>query len=116
MKHYRSAPLAALTMLALTAAVASAAPIAYAQINLVSSVPGLAANTDPNLKNPWGMSYSATSPFWISNQVTNVSTLYNFAGVPQALVVSIPQGAPGPTGPTGQAFVGGQGFVTDAGP
>ena len=30
-------------------------------------------------------------------------------------MVAVPQGAPGPTGPTGQAFVGGQGFVTDAG-
>jgi uncharacterized protein (TIGR03118 family) len=116
MKYYRAAPLAVFTMLALNAVVASAAPIGFAQSNLASSVPGLAANFDPNLKNPWGMSYSATSPFWLSDQVTNVSTLYNFAGVPQALVVSVPQGAPGPTGPTGQAFVGGQGFVTDAGP
>ena len=115
MKCYRAAPLAVFTILALNAVAASAAPIGYAQTNLVSSVPGLAANLDPNLKNPWGMSYSATSPFWVSDQVTNLSTLYNFAGVPQALVVSIPPGAPGPTGPTGQAFVGGQGFVTDAG-
>jgi len=115
MKCYRVAPLAVLTMLALNAVAASAAPIGYAQTNLVSSVPGLAANLDPNLKNPWGMSYSATSPFWVSDQATNLSTLYNFAGVPQALVVSVPPGAPGPTGPTGQAFVGGQGFVTDAG-
>jgi len=102
-------------MLALGAAIASAAPVGYAQIDLVSDVPGLAANLDPNLKNPWGMSYSATSPFWLSDQVTNVATLYNFAGVPQALVVSVPPGAPGPNGPTGQVFVGGQGFVTDAG-
>jgi len=115
MKRDRFVSLAVLTMLALGAGVVSAEPIGYAQINLVSSVPGLAPNIDPNLKNPWGMSYSATSPFWISDQVTNVSTLYNFAGVPQALVVSIPPGPPGPNGPTGQAFVGGQGFVTDAG-
>src|SRR5262245_21484177 len=115
MKHCRSVSFTVLTMLALSAAAASAAPVGYAQINLVSDVPGLAANLDPNLKNPWGMSYSATSLFWISDQVTNVSTLYNFAGAPQALVVTVPPGAPGPTGPTGQVFVGGQGFVTDAG-
>lgn len=36
---------------------------AYTQTNLVSDIPGLAANTDPNLVNPWGMSFSATSPF-----------------------------------------------------
>ena len=86
----------------------SADPLGYFQVNLTSDIQGLAQNFDPNLKNPWGMSYSATSPFWVSNQVTNVSTLYNAFGVPNALVVSTPP-TPGP-GPTGQVFVGGQGF------
>ena len=47
--------------------------------------------------------------------MTTLSTLYNCAGVPQALVVAILPGAPGQTGPTGQACVGGQGFGTDTG-
>ena len=72
----------------------------YTQTNLVSDIPGLAANTDPNLKNPWGVSFSATSPFWTADQATGLSTLYNAAGVPQALVVTIPGGGP-PSGPTG---------------
>jgi len=76
----------------------------YKQTNLVSDVPGMAAHTDPNLKNPWGISSSATSPFWVSNQVTNTSTLYNSTGTPQALVVNIPTTAGGPQGPTGQVF------------
>src|SRR5215472_12865820 len=75
----------------------------YLQTNLTSDVPGLAANTDPNLRNPWGMSFSATSPFWISNQVTGNATLYNGAGVPQALVVTTP-GSGAFSGPTGQVF------------
>src|SRR5438270_4835857 len=66
----------------------------YTQTNLVSDIPGLAANTDPNLKNPWGLSFLPTSPFWASDQVTGVSTLYNGAGTPQALVVTIPPAAP----------------------
>jgi len=70
----------------------------FYQTNLASNVPGLAANLDPNLKNPWGMSFSATSPFWVSNQGSSNSTLYNGAGAPQALVVSTP------FGPTGQVF------------
>jgi len=37
----------------------------YAQHNLVSDIPGLADQTDPNLVNPWGISMSSTSPFWI---------------------------------------------------
>lgn len=74
----------------------------YFQTNLASDVPGMAANLDPNLKNPWGMSFSATSPFWVSNQGSNTSTLYNGAGVPQSLVVAMPSGIP--PGPTGQVF------------
>jgi uncharacterized protein (TIGR03118 family) len=68
------------------------------QTNLVSDIPGEAANTDPNLRNPWGVSFSATSPFWVSDQGTNVSTLYQGTGAPVALVVSVPGG------PTGQVF------------
>jgi uncharacterized protein (TIGR03118 family) len=45
---------------------------------------------DPNLVNPWGVGESATSPFWISDNGASVSTLYNTAGTPQSLVVSIP--------------------------
>jgi uncharacterized protein (TIGR03118 family) len=70
----------------------------YTQTNLTSDIPGLAANFDANLKNPWGMSFSTTSPFWVSNQVTNTSTLYNGSGVPVPLVVTTP------AGPTGQVF------------
>jgi uncharacterized protein (TIGR03118 family) len=76
----------------------------FAQTNLVSDVPNLAANTDPNLKNPWGVAFSTTSPFWTSDQATGLSTLYNGAGVPAALVVTIPGSATPPTGPTGLVF------------
>src|SRR5260370_6260636 len=62
----------------------------YSQVNLVSDVPGLAANTDPNLKNPWGVSFAPASPFWISNQAPNTATLYDAAGNLAPLVVVIP--------------------------
>lgn len=70
----------------------------YTQTNLTSDISGMAANTDPNLKNPWGMSFAPTSPFWVSDQVTNVATLYNATGAAAALVVSTP------ASPTGQVF------------
>jgi hypothetical protein len=90
-----------LATLTLAAGLASGGPIGYSQTDLTSDVPGLAANLDPNLKNPWGMSFGLTSPFWISDQVTNVATLYNAAGVAQSLVVSTPPtGFPPPSGPT----------------
>src|SRR2546430_96826 len=60
-------------------------------------------NTD--LKNPWGISHSATSPFWLSDNGAGKATLYNGAGVKQALVVTIatPLGqTPGTATPTGQ--------------
>jgi uncharacterized protein (TIGR03118 family) len=85
----------------------------YFQTNLASDVPGMAANLDPNLKNPWGMSFSATSPFWVSNQGSNNSTLYNGAGVPQALIVSMPPG-PGPTGQVNN-FAGAGNFLLPPG-
>ena len=48
----------------------------YLQTDLVSDIAGLAALTDPELHNPWGMSHTATSPIWTSNQGTNTATLY----------------------------------------
>lgn len=97
----------AMSTLAMTLTMALATTCLYAdsfiQTNLVSNVPGLAANTDPNLKNPWGVSFSATSPFWTADQGTGLATLYNAAGTQQALVVTIPGGAP-PSGPTGTVF------------
>jgi uncharacterized protein (TIGR03118 family) len=68
------------------------------QTNLVSDVPGLAVTTDPNLANPWGVSFSATSPFWVSDEATNESTLYQGTGTIVAKVVTVPGG------PTGQVF------------
>jgi uncharacterized protein (TIGR03118 family) len=79
----------------------------FLQTNLVSDVPGLAANLDPNLANPWGIAASATGPFWVANNGSGTSTLYDTQGNPQPLVVNIP--APGdPLGasgaPTGTVF------------
>jgi uncharacterized protein (TIGR03118 family) len=68
----------------------------YAQINLVSDIPGLAALTDPNLLDPWGMSFSATSPFWVSDNHSDKATVYT--GVPT--IASLVVGVPGD--PTGQ--------------
>jgi uncharacterized protein (TIGR03118 family) len=79
----------------------------YVQTNLVSNIPGKAANTDPNLQNPWGISFSpGGSPFWVSDNHAGVSTLYNGAGVPQGgpLIVTIPGVGGNPGAPTGQVF------------
>jgi uncharacterized protein (TIGR03118 family) len=64
-----------------------------------------AAFVDPNLINPWGVSFSPTGPFWVSNQGSGTSTLYNGEGEPQSLIVTIP-GTGDVSGPTGQVFNG----------
>src|SRR5438874_7527386 len=88
----------------------------YIQTNLVSNVAGLASHTDPNLINPWGMSFSATSPFWVSNQGTGTATLYDGLGNINPLVITIPGSSVGPSGPTGQVFNGGTGFQINGSP
>ncbi len=86
---------------------------AVSQTNLVSNIPGVAANTDPSLKNPWGISFGGSTPFWISDNGTGVATLYDGAGAKVPLTVSIP-GAGGAAGvPTGQVFNGSSGFNGD---
>src|SRR5580692_5404874 len=81
-----------------------AKPNIYVQHNLVSDVSGKADVTDPNLVNPWGVSETSTSPFWISDHDTGLTTLYNGSGTITNLVVKIPAaGGSTATGtPTGQ--------------
>ena len=80
----------------------------YLVHNMVSDLPGLADRTDPNLVNPWGNAFSATSPFWIANTGTGTSTLYDGAGNILSLVVAVPaaNGATTPGHPTGVMFNG----------
>jgi uncharacterized protein (TIGR03118 family) len=101
-----------LTWVGVTAAAAPAASKAPAaatggtvlQTNLVSDLPGVAAVTDPNLQNPWGISESTGSPFWISDNNSGLSTLYTVSSTTTTpavspLVVNIPT----PVSPTGGA-------------
>jgi uncharacterized protein (TIGR03118 family) len=95
----------------------------YQQTNLVSDLPNVAKFQDPNLVNPWGLSHSSTSPWWVSDNGTGVSTLYNGQGqafpLGSPLVVTIPPPAGSPAGttaaPTGNVFNGTSGFVVTEG-
>jgi uncharacterized protein (TIGR03118 family) len=86
------------------------APVVTVQ-NLVSDQSGAAQLTDPDLVNAWGMSHPPGGPLWVSDNGTNVSTLYTGAvgGAPvqkQSLVVNVPGGAP-----TGQLYNPTSGFT-----
>jgi len=58
----------------------------YVVHNLVSDLPGMADHVDKNLVNPWGNGFTAASPFWIGNNGTGTSTLYDGTGTAVALV------------------------------
>src|ERR1700730_7229462 len=98
----------------------------YAQTNLVSNTAGVAKTTDPQLSNPWGISILPGQDFWIANNNSGTSTLYDENGNKDAaLVVTIPGATKNPNGncnpgcPTGNvsngsgaSFGGGQ-FIFD---
>ena len=63
----------------------------YAVTNLVSDIQGIASNADTVLQNSWGVAFSpAASPFWVADNATGCSTLYDGAGAKVNLQVKIP--------------------------
>jgi uncharacterized protein (TIGR03118 family) len=90
----------------------------YTQTNLTvdQNSTASAPNQDPNLVNAWGLTRSSTSFWWISDNGTGVSTLYDGTGKPQPqpepLVVKIPlpKGQSGTAAPTGTVFNFTKGF------
>jgi uncharacterized protein (TIGR03118 family) len=98
----------------------------YSQTNLVSNTAGLATTTDPQLLNPWGLSFIPGSDFWIANNNSGTSTLYDSQGNKDGgLVVTIPGATGNPNGnctpgcPTGNvassngSYFGGGQFIFD---
>ena len=83
----------------------------FLQINLASDLPGLAAETDPNLVNPWGIAFSRTGPFWVTDNGTGVSDIVDGNGKPFSLAGNIPSAVLPGDAPTGVVFNGGPGFV-----
>jgi uncharacterized protein (TIGR03118 family) len=102
------------------AGTARAETVGFLQKNLVSDGSVPAVITDPGFLNPWGVSESDGSPFWVSVNGSGLANLYAVTGPPfgmtisqQSLVVTIPP-ASGLAGdmsaPTGQVFNGTAGF------
>jgi len=80
----------------------------YAQTNLVSNLAGVAQLQDTNLVNAWGMSFSSSSPFWISDNGSGLSTLYavtnDSGGNPHVARQGLKVAIAGDGFPTGQIF------------
>ncbi|MGA2002358.1 MAG: TIGR03118 family protein [Terriglobales bacterium] len=73
----------------------------YQLTNLVSDQVGQAHTIDPLLANAWGLARSATGPWWISDNDTGWSTIYDAAGKIEQLRVLIPTAGNGPISPSG---------------
>jgi uncharacterized protein (TIGR03118 family) len=78
---------------------------------LVSDGVIMAAHTDSNMLNAWGVAAAPGGPFWISDNNSNKATVYDGTGAPQPVIVAIPAGANGPANPTGQVYNGTADFV-----
>jgi hypothetical protein len=98
----------AVSLISAVALVGAAASAWATEFNLTSLVTDDAANlqalgfpaavtVDPSLVNPWGVSFTpTTSPFWVSDNGTGLTTLYNASGVEQFPVPPPPGGSPMP--------------------
>src|SRR6185369_14053888 len=81
----------------------------YTVTNLVADTAGAAAHVDPHLVNGWGLVAGPSTPWWVNNNHTNTSTLYDGTGTVVPLVVTVAGG------PTGIVFNGGSGFMVSDG-
>ena len=95
----------------------------YKQTRLVANNAGVAPVTDPHLLNAWGIAHSPMGPWWVSNNHSGTSTVYDGNGnpfpTPVPLVVTVPPPPGSPPGamgaPTGMVFNGSTDFQIDDG-
>ncbi len=113
MRHLlaRTRALPALLVLVLASGAASAQ---YQSTNLDSDLAGKAKHQDTLLKNAWGLAYAPGGAFWVSDENSGYSTLYDGKGNIQSLQVVIPPATgTGPGTPTGMVYNGSQEFKID---
>ena len=86
----------------LAAGIASAQTNSYTQTNLSSDTAGTAAFSSPDLINPWGIAFIPGNPFWIADNNSGKTTLYDKTGnLLGAFTVPPPHGSTNPATPTG---------------
>jgi len=103
MKRFWTLVLGLVCVSALPFSSARAQTNSYKQTNLVSdTAPTMAANTDAKLVNPWGIAFIPGSPFWISDNNSGFTTLYNQTGALNGyFTVPPPNGSSNTATPTG---------------
>jgi uncharacterized protein (TIGR03118 family) len=83
----------------------------FLQFNFVADRPGFAFFIDPHLVNAWGITASSSSPFWVNDNGTGLSTMYRFGSPPfgpqvRVVLIPTPPGGMPPATPTGIVFNG----------
>jgi uncharacterized protein (TIGR03118 family) len=102
MKRFSSFLLGLSCLGILTASPLQAQTNSFKQTNLVSDTPGMAANTDPDLNNPWGVAFLPNQPFRIASNQNATSRAYDRTGAPMgSFSVPSPRGSSNPSTPTG---------------
>jgi uncharacterized protein (TIGR03118 family) len=95
-------------------ALSTSALAQYQATYLTSNLSGKAKYTDPLLQNAWGIAYSPGNPFWVSDEASGWSTLYDAQGQPQSLQVVVPPASgSGPGSPTGLVYNASSEFAID---
>jgi len=102
MKRFSSFLLGLSCLSILAASPLQAQTNSFKQTNLVSDTPGMAANTDPDLNNPWGVAFLPNQPFRIASNQNASSRGYDRTGAPMgSFSVPSPRGSSNPSTPTG---------------
>jgi uncharacterized protein (TIGR03118 family) len=105
MRRLLTALIAALALTVVLTLPASADTGSYRVHRLASDQPGEADHTDPNLVNGWGLAAGPSTPWWVADEGTDYSTVYDVDGTPLPLVVRVAGG------PTGTVYNGSSDFV-----
>lgn len=88
----------------LPAAASGAADNVYTVSNLVADVSGVAAHTDANLVNAWGLTSLPGSPWWVSDNETDLATVYRADGTTARAPVHVSGAPTGAVSNTGSSF------------
>jgi uncharacterized protein (TIGR03118 family) len=105
----------ALLVLALAVASSFALAACGQQYSATPLVKSTGKKGDKQLINPWGLAYGPSAPFWLSDEGSGLSTLYDGTGVKQSLVVTIPPASGSGLGsPTGIVYNGSSEFQIDS--
>jgi uncharacterized protein (TIGR03118 family) len=82
----------------------------YEVINLVSNIRKMALKTDRSLVNPWDVNFpqrpKTYPPVWVSDQGTNVATIYQISPPHASRIVKLPLTVTIPTLPTASGVIG----------